>query len=70
MTWEYRGFSSVKATEEDSANHKVNNPADISVIVIYFVVVLGVGIWVSDLFFLLYSFFLTYIKQTKGKLND
>lgn len=61
MTWEYRGFSSVKAVENDADRHKVNNPADISVIVVYFVVVLGVGIWVSDLFFLLYSFFFTLI---------
>ncbi|CAF99317.1 unnamed protein product [Tetraodon nigroviridis] len=45
MTWEYRGFSSVKAVENDDDRHKINNPADISVIVVYFVVVLGVGIW-------------------------
>uniref|UniRef100_H2T5T7 Sodium/glucose cotransporter 1 n=1 Tax=Takifugu rubripes TaxID=31033 RepID=H2T5T7_TAKRU len=43
MTWEYRGFSSVRGM--DPSTHKVNNPADISVIVVYFLVVLGVGIW-------------------------
>ncbi|KAL7846894.1 hypothetical protein SRHO_G00218740 [Serrasalmus rhombeus] len=46
MTWEYFGFSLVRSssntTNTDSA---INNPADISVIVIYFVVVLAVGIW-------------------------
>lgn len=57
MTWEYRGFSSMRAAENNTSGYKVNNPADISVIVVYFVVVLGVGIWVSALFLLLYSFF-------------
>lgn len=47
MTWEYRGFSYVRGL--DPSTHKINNPADISVIVVYFLVVLGVGIWVSAL---------------------
>lgn len=51
MTWEYRGFSAVRGV--DPSTHKVNNAADISVIVVYFVVVLGVGIWVSGYFSLL-----------------
>lgn len=52
MTWEY-----MRAAENNTSGYKVNNPADISVIVVYFVVVLGVGIWVSALFLLLSSFF-------------
>ena len=53
MTWDYFGFSQ-KAGGEAAIKEKnaaLNNPADISVIVIYFLVVLGVGIWVSYLLF-------------------
>lgn len=50
MTWA-REFASVRAAENNTSGYKVNNPADISVIVVYFVVVLGVGIWVSALFY-------------------
>lgn len=36
------------------STYKINNPADISVIVIYFVVVLAVGLWVCLDFLLLH----------------
>ncbi|KAL7847952.1 hypothetical protein AOLI_G00226700 [Acnodon oligacanthus] len=46
MTWEYFGFSLVRSSSNTTnKNSAINNPADISVIVIYFVVVLAVGIW-------------------------
>ncbi|KAL6472704.1 hypothetical protein MHYP_G00188920 [Metynnis hypsauchen] len=46
MTWEYFGFSLVRSSSNTTNKDSViNNPADISVIVIYFVVVLAVGIW-------------------------
>uniref|UniRef100_A0A3Q3XH00 Sodium/glucose cotransporter 1 n=1 Tax=Mola mola TaxID=94237 RepID=A0A3Q3XH00_MOLML len=47
MTWEYFGFSRKTGGEADirQQHYALNNAADISVIVIYFVVVLGVGIW-------------------------
>ncbi|XP_054612306.1 sodium/glucose cotransporter 1 isoform X1 [Dunckerocampus dactyliophorus] len=47
MSYNYFGFS-VKRTDDarsDMAGVALNNPADIAVIVIYFVVVLAVGIW-------------------------
>lgn len=46
MAADYFGFSYVRAAEKE-ANIAINNAADISVIVIYFLVVLAVGIWVS-----------------------
>ncbi|XP_022536845.2 sodium/glucose cotransporter 1 [Astyanax mexicanus] len=53
MSWDYFGFSLVRdgasVANDDMAGNKtknyINNPADISVIVIYFLVVLAVGIW-------------------------
>ncbi|XP_072515283.1 sodium/glucose cotransporter 1 [Salminus brasiliensis] len=46
MTWNYFGFSRARsASNTTSTLNVINNPADISVIVIYFVVVLAVGIW-------------------------
>ncbi|XP_036450499.1 sodium/glucose cotransporter 1 [Colossoma macropomum] len=46
MTWEYFGFSLVRSSSNATNQHAaINNPADISVIVIYFVVVLAVGVW-------------------------
>lgn len=47
MTSDYYRGSNARGL--DPSSHKINNPADISVIVVYFVVVLGVGIWVSAL---------------------
>ncbi|KAL2100452.1 hypothetical protein ACEWY4_004846 [Coilia grayii] len=46
MTWDYFGFSSLRSQQDnDTGGMAINNPADISVIVVYFVVVLAVGIW-------------------------
>ncbi|XP_027032066.1 sodium/glucose cotransporter 1 [Tachysurus fulvidraco] len=45
MTWDYFGFSMVRSGQNNETVIAINNPADISVIVIYFVVVLAVGIW-------------------------
>uniref|UniRef100_A0AAY4AEF9 Sodium/glucose cotransporter 1 n=1 Tax=Denticeps clupeoides TaxID=299321 RepID=A0AAY4AEF9_9TELE len=47
MTWEYFGFSLIRNADAvtNSTRRPVDNPADISVIVIYFLVVLAVGIW-------------------------
>ncbi|GAA6081983.1 sodium/glucose cotransporter 1 [Tachysurus ichikawai] len=45
MTWDYFGFSMVRSDQKNETVIAINNPADISVIVIYFVVVLAVGIW-------------------------
>ncbi|XP_066514885.1 sodium/glucose cotransporter 1 [Hoplias malabaricus] len=46
MTWDYFVFSLVRNEARNKTNKSViDNPADISVIVIYFVVVLAVGIW-------------------------
>lgn len=47
MGEEYFGFSWVRNENRKNVTIYVNNPADISVIVIYFLVVLAVGIWVS-----------------------
>ncbi|CDQ60994.1 unnamed protein product [Oncorhynchus mykiss] len=44
MTQDYFGFSLVRSVP-NNGTVAVNNPADISVIVIYFVVVLAVGVW-------------------------
>ncbi|XP_068609043.1 sodium/glucose cotransporter 1-like [Brachionichthys hirsutus] len=43
MSQDYVGLSLIRSSKKN--NTSINNPADISVIVIYFVVVLGVGIW-------------------------
>uniref|UniRef100_A0A087YP93 Sodium/glucose cotransporter 1 n=1 Tax=Poecilia formosa TaxID=48698 RepID=A0A087YP93_POEFO len=44
--WDYFGFSRiVRNTEKQSPASALNNAADISVIVVYFVVVLAVGVW-------------------------
>ncbi|KAI5622625.1 sodium/glucose cotransporter 1, partial [Silurus asotus] len=43
--WEYFSFSMVRSGQKNGTVIAINNPADISVIVIYFVVVLAVGIW-------------------------
>ncbi|KAF7700820.1 sodium/glucose cotransporter 1 [Silurus meridionalis] len=43
--WEYFSFSRVRSGQKNGTVIAINNPADISVIVIYFVVVLAVGIW-------------------------
>ncbi|KAI4876344.1 hypothetical protein NFI96_017809, partial [Prochilodus magdalenae] len=45
MSWEYFGFSLVRSATNTTSKNAINNPADISVIVIYFLVVLAVGIW-------------------------
>ncbi|XP_063066422.1 sodium/glucose cotransporter 1 [Engraulis encrasicolus] len=46
MTWDYFGFSELRNTPaNNNGTVAINNPADISVIVVYFVVVLAVGIW-------------------------
>ncbi|XP_060751328.1 sodium/glucose cotransporter 1 [Tachysurus vachellii] len=45
MTWDYFGFSMARSGQKNETVIAINNPADISVIVIYFVVVLAVGIW-------------------------
>uniref|UniRef100_A0A7N6BP08 Sodium/glucose cotransporter 1 n=1 Tax=Anabas testudineus TaxID=64144 RepID=A0A7N6BP08_ANATE len=46
MFGDYFGFSFVRSNAGNSTSNVVlNNPADISVIVIYFLVVLGVGVW-------------------------
>ncbi|XP_060917654.1 sodium/glucose cotransporter 1 [Labrus mixtus] len=46
MSRDYFGFSFIRSNARTSSSTVVvNNPADISVIVIYFLVVLGVGIW-------------------------
>ncbi|KAB5543788.1 hypothetical protein PHYPO_G00083650 [Pangasianodon hypophthalmus] len=45
MTWDYFGFSMVRSDQKNETAIAINNPADISVIVIYFVVVLAVGVW-------------------------
>ncbi|XP_012697786.1 sodium/glucose cotransporter 1 isoform X2 [Clupea harengus] len=47
MNWEYFGLSFLRngPSNETSEPLAVNNPADISVIVVYFIVVLAVGIW-------------------------
>uniref|UniRef100_A0A4W5K7A0 Sodium/glucose cotransporter 1 n=1 Tax=Hucho hucho TaxID=62062 RepID=A0A4W5K7A0_9TELE len=44
MTQDYLGFSLVRSVP-NNGTVAVNNPADISVIVIYFLVVLAVGVW-------------------------
>ncbi|XP_008288233.1 sodium/glucose cotransporter 1 isoform X1 [Stegastes partitus] len=44
--YDYFGFSYIRKTaKNDTGEIAINNPADISVIVIYFLVVLGVGVW-------------------------
>ncbi|KAF4082645.1 hypothetical protein AMELA_G00153950 [Ameiurus melas] len=45
MTWDYFSFSMVRSGQKNETVIAINNPADISVIVIYFIVVLAVGIW-------------------------
>ncbi|XP_076876481.1 sodium/glucose cotransporter 1 [Brachyhypopomus gauderio] len=46
MTWDYFGFSVLRNIKKNETDFiAINNPADISVIVIYFVVVLAVGLW-------------------------
>ncbi|KAM4532766.1 sodium/glucose cotransporter 1-like [Fundulus diaphanus] len=46
MAWDYFGFSRTSGNTEDvSPTVALNNAADISVIVIYFLVVLAVGVW-------------------------
>lgn len=46
MSRDYFGFSYIKAVEKNgTAGVVLNNAADVSVIVIYFVVVLAVGVW-------------------------
>ncbi|XP_032425938.1 sodium/glucose cotransporter 1-like [Xiphophorus hellerii] len=46
MSWDYFGFSRIiRNTENQSPASALNNAADISVIVAYFVVVLAVGVW-------------------------
>ncbi|XP_017345155.1 sodium/glucose cotransporter 1 [Ictalurus punctatus] len=45
MTWDYFSFSMVRSGQKNETFIAINNPADISVIVIYFIVVLAVGIW-------------------------
>lgn len=50
MTQDYSGFPLVRNVF-NNGTVALNNPADISVIVIYFLVVLAVGIWVSSLIF-------------------
>ena len=47
MSGDYFGFSFIRSDARNTTNVVLNNAADISVIVIYFLVVLGVGIWVS-----------------------
>lgn len=48
MSGDYFGFSFIRSVARNATSNVVlNNPADISVIVIYFLVVLGVGVWVS-----------------------
>lgn len=47
MGREYFGFSYVRSDETRAKEIPINNPPDIAVIVVYFVVVLLVGIWVS-----------------------
>uniref|UniRef100_A0A4W5KBK5 Sodium/glucose cotransporter 1 n=1 Tax=Hucho hucho TaxID=62062 RepID=A0A4W5KBK5_9TELE len=46
MTQDYLGFSLVRSVP-NNGTVAVNNPADISVIVIYFLVVLAVGVWIG-----------------------
>lgn len=49
MSQDYFGFSFIRNNARDSTNTvALNNAADIVVIVIYFLVVLAVGIWVSS----------------------
>ncbi|XP_056146284.1 sodium/glucose cotransporter 1 isoform X2 [Lampris incognitus] len=45
MMRNYFGFSLTRSNGSDADTVPLNNPADISVIVIYFLVVLGVGVW-------------------------
>nr|BDU29385.1 solute carrier family 5 member 1 [Xenotoca eiseni] len=46
MDWDYFGFSRTsRNTRNESSTNPINNPADISVIVIYFLIVLAVGVW-------------------------
>lgn len=53
MSRDYFGFSYLsRQTRNGTSNVALNNAADISVIVIYFLVVLAVGVWVSSCFIL------------------
>ncbi len=52
MGEDYFGFSLVRNENRRNFTIYVNNPADISVIVIYFLLVLAVGVWVSGQSFL------------------
>ncbi|XP_073334326.1 sodium/glucose cotransporter 1 [Pagrus major] len=45
MSGDYFGFSLVRSDARNTPNVVLNNAADISVIVVYFLVVLGVGVW-------------------------
>ncbi|XP_047228066.1 sodium/glucose cotransporter 1-like [Girardinichthys multiradiatus] len=46
MDWDYFGISRTSGnTRNESSTNVINNPADISVIVIYFLIVLAVGVW-------------------------
>ncbi|XP_038139544.1 sodium/glucose cotransporter 1-like [Cyprinodon tularosa] len=46
MSRDYFGFSHITRNKgNESSQNVINNPADISVIVVYFVVVLAVGVW-------------------------
>lgn len=47
MGEDYFGFSYLRNENRRNVTIHINNPADISVIVIYFLVVLAVGVWVS-----------------------
>lgn len=51
MGEDYFGFSFLRNVQ-NNGTIAINNAADISVIVIYFLVVLAVGVWVSGQFFL------------------
>ncbi|XP_071386553.1 sodium/glucose cotransporter 1 [Centroberyx affinis] len=45
MTQDYFGFSLIRSNGRNNSTVALNNAADISVIVIYFLVVLAVGVW-------------------------
>jgi len=47
MGADYFGFSYLRNENKRNVTIYINNAADISVIVVYFLVVLAVGVWVS-----------------------
>jgi len=63
MGEDYFGFSYLRNENRKNVTIYINNAADISVIVVYFLVVLAVGVWVSGQQFTSNNIFLPLISK-------